>query len=222
MLKLIPPLIFVLLCACSGTPARTPKPSTPPISGADFSGHWEMDYGRSDDVNEKLQIIQREWQRAAQRNSDKRNQGPSVDYSRAFSATIILAQMADMITEAQVLDIEQSDIDIEIRRENDFALTCVFSKGKPQAIFDELGAEVCGWDGKQLVFHMRMPDGLVILHRMSISSGRDRLHIATTVDNERTDPFTLNRFYYRFNPLPENYSCEYTLSKGNVCQSGAP
>ena len=51
---------------------------------------------------------------------------------------------------------------------------------------------------------------------MTLAPDGQSLHIATTVANG-SQPFTLNRVYYRFDPLPPDYSCEYTLSKGNVC-----
>jgi hypothetical protein len=185
-----------------------------------------MDYGRSDDVNNKLQLMYREWRRLMEKraNNDRRGvQGPAltIDASRDFNSVVALAKFADFITDSQVLDIEQTNIDIEIRRENNFALTCVFSENDPVTVVDELGSEICGWDAHQLVFHIRMPDGLDIRHQLTMSSVGDRLRVATTVDSKSSPPFTLNRFYLRFNPLPENYSCEYTLSKGNVCQSEA-
>jgi hypothetical protein len=216
-------ILFLFVSACGG---NTPRPVVPTAELlVDFSGHWEMDYGRSDNVDEQLQKIYREWQRAAERRAgmDRRGNQPTVnvDISRGFRSVVALAQLADNITESQVLDIEQSKIDIEIRRENDFSLSCVFSKAEPETLVDELGSEICGWDSHQLIFHTRLPDGLDIRHRMTRSAEGDRLHIATTVSSKQARPFTLNRFYYRFNPLPENYSCEYTLSRGNVCQSGS-
>jgi hypothetical protein len=222
MSKFIPLFLLVLLGACGGEPARR----QPVASVMDFSGHWEMDYGRSDDVDTKLQLMYREWRRLMEKraNGDRRGlRGPAlnVDAGQSFTPVIALARFADFITDSQVLDIEQTNIDIEIRRENTFALTCVFSENEPVTVVDELGSEICGWDAHQLVFHIRMPDGLDIRHRVTMSSARDRLRIATTVNSSSSPQFTLNRFYFRFNPLPENYSCEYTLSKGNVCQSGS-
>ena len=221
MQKIIPLFLLVLLSACGSEPARR----QPVAAAVDFSGHWEMDYGHSDDVNNKLELMYREWRRLMEKraNNDRRgNQGPAlnIDPSRSFAPVIALAKFADFITDSQVLDIEQTNIDIEIRRANNFALTCVFSENEPLTVVDELGSEICGWDAHQLLFHIRMPDGLDIRHRVTMSSAGDRLHIATTVNSSSSPPFTLNRFYLRFNPLPENYSCEYTLSKGNVCQSG--
>ena len=55
-------LLFGLLAACGGEPVRSPIVSS---SVLDFSGHWEMDYGRSDNVDAKLNALYREWQRAA-------------------------------------------------------------------------------------------------------------------------------------------------------------
>lgn len=221
MSKLIPLFLLVLLGACGSEPTRHKSAA----AAVDFSGHWEMDYGRSDDVDNKLQLMYREWRRLMEKRAkgDRRgSQGPmlNVDTSRSFNSVVSLARFADFITDSQVLNIEQSKIDIEIRRENNFALTCVFSEGEPTSVVDELGSEICGWDAHQLVFHIRMPDGLDIRHRVTMSNTGDRLHVATTVNSNSSPPFTLNRFYRRFNPLPENYSCEYTLSKGNVCQSG--
>ena len=215
------PLIIVvfLISACSSEPTVTRR--APRVS--DFSGHWEMDYGRSDNVDRKLQSLYREWRRDQERRARgdqyRATMGTPAD-SRSFRALVDVARLADMITNSQVLDIEQSDIDIEVHRENSFALTCVFSEGEPEVVVDELGAEVCGWDGHQLVFHIRLPDGLDIRHRFTLSRDTERLHVATRVDGQRSAPFTLNRFYFRFDPLPEDYSCEYTLSRGNVCQSG--
>lgn len=226
MQKFIPLFLLVLLSACGSEPTRRQPAAAPAAAAVDFSGHWEMDYGRSDDVNNKLQLMYREWRRLMEKraNNDRRGvQGPAltIDASRDFNSVVALAKFADFITDSQVLDIEQTKIDIEIRRENNFALTCVFSENDPVTVVDELGSEICGWDAHQLVFHIRMPDGLDIRHQVTMSSVGDRLRVATTVDSKSSPPFTLNRFYLRFNPLPENYSCEYTLSRGNVCQSEA-
>ncbi|MEM0953738.1 MAG: hypothetical protein AAGI24_06330 [Pseudomonadota bacterium] len=191
---------------------------------SDLSGHWEMDYGRSDNVDQKLQSMYREWRRMAERRARGDNRaGPmnvAID-SNSFRRTVDVARFADLITSSQILDIEQTDDDIAIQRENDYTLSCVFDDGEPEILIDELGSEICGWDAHQLVFRTRLPDDIDIQHRISLSDEGDRLHIATRVDGPRSPPFTINRFYFRFDPLPEDYSCEYTLSRGNVCQTGA-
>lgn len=218
-------LLVGLLAACGSEPSRRATAAQSPSTDIDFTGSWEMDYGRSDNINERLQLMLREWQRAAERRANSNNRGRgagpslSIDASpRGFNSLVASARLAELITESQVLEIEQTDLDIEIRRENSFALTCVFSEGEPQVVLDELGAEICGWDASDLIFRIRLPDGLNIHHRVTMSAAGDRLRVATTIDSKQAAPFTVNRFYYRFNPMPEDYSCEYTLSKGNVCQ----
>ncbi|MEE4190195.1 MAG: hypothetical protein V2I66_01375 [Halieaceae bacterium] len=220
-------LLAVLVSACASEPEAPAAPEQklvlPTPLMKDFSGHWEMDYGRSDNVDRKLRSLYREMQRNAQRvaRGDQRSRIMSPELVNAsFGKVVDMARMADMITDSQVLDIEQSADDIEIRRENNFTLTCVFNDGQPELVIDELGSEICGWDAQQLLFRIALPDGLDILHRVSMSEDRQRLHVATTVNRRGASPFTLNRFYFRFDPLPEDYECEYTLSRGNVCQTG--
>ncbi len=217
-------LVAALATGCnSTTPTREQAAPTPLVS--DFSGYWEMDYGRSDNVDQKLRSLYREWRRLMERRArgDQRAavMAAQIDNSN-FRGVVDVARLADMITDSQVLEIEQDDTAIEIQRENNFTLTCVFKDGRPDLVVDELGAEICGWDAHQLVFRILLPDSLDIQHRLSLSDDGDRLHIATRVDSRSSAPFTLNRFYFRFEPLPENYECEYTLSRGNVCQTGSP
>jgi hypothetical protein len=223
MTRYLPLLILsTLLYGCASEPERPEKTTLPTPVVRDFSGHWEMDYGRSDNVDQKLNSMYREWQRLLERQSrgDDRAASRAALLGADFRRTVDAARLADMITGSQVLEIEQSDDDIEIRRENTFSLNCVFSRGAPELVIDELGDEVCGWDAHQLVFRIRLPDGLDIQHRVSMSEDSQRLHIATRVDSRSSAPFVLNRFYFRFDPLPEDYECEYTLSRGNVCQTG--
>ena len=218
-------IIVSLLAGCGSEPRhrdRAPLRHDPTV---DFSGSWERDYSRSDNINERLQAMYREWRRAAERranlNSRGRGAGSAVAIDsnpKGFNALVATAQLAELITESQVLEIEQSDSDIEIKRDGSFALTCVFSEGEPQVVLDELGSEICGWDVNDLMFRIRLPDGLNIHHRVTMSADGERLRVATTVDSNRAAPFSVKRFYYRFNPVPEDYSCEYTLSKGTVCQ----
>ena len=216
---------LVTACASEQQAPATGNPSlvlpTPLVR--DFSGHWEMDYGRSDNVDQKLRSLYRELQRQNERlaRGDQRARIVSQELQTAnFRQVVDMARLADMITDSQVLEIDQSVEDIEIRRENNFTLTCVFNGGRPALVIDELGSEICGWDAHQLLFRIALPDGLDIQHRVSMSDDHQRLHVATTVDRRGVAPFTINRFYFRFEPLPENYECEYTLSRGNICQTG--
>jgi hypothetical protein len=186
-----------------------------------------MDYGRSDNVQQKLDSLYRELQRDAERraraqSSDRRTRGPTVNIgpsNNQVRSLVALARMAELTTASQVLEIAQSDASIEVKREENFALNCVFQDRAPEAQEDQLGNEICGWDAHQLIFIISLPDGLRINHRMTMAEDGQSLHVATSVNSsEARAPFQLNRIYYRFDPLPPDYDCEYTLSKGNVCR----
>jgi hypothetical protein len=216
-------VLVAALNACSSSPSVESKP-IPRDESVDFSGSWEMDYGRSDNVEQQLRSIYNELRRNAERraraaggtNASSMNAG--ADPSRTMARVIDLARMADYITGSQVVTVEQGPTDIVIEREDNFALTCTFTDDTPEPVIDELGSELCGWDSHQLVFLTQLPDGLKINHRLTVSPDRQSLQITTTL-NQSGSPasFTVNRVYYRFNPLPADYECEYTLSRGNVC-----
>ena len=228
----------------AGTDGAAASGTTAAGAGADFSGHWEMDYGRSENVNRKLQAMLEEWKRQAERRaiaerramSERRRGRPPAAFDSApqrFNRVIAAARLADMISAAQVLEIVQDASAIEIKRENDFPLSCAFGmpsadgadnagSAEGNATIPGIGAEACGWSGGDLLFRIDLPDGLSILHRMTRAAAGDRLRIATTVKSGTAPPFTLNRFYLKFEPLPEDYRCEYTLSRGQVCRSGPP
>ncbi len=90
----------------------------------------------------------------------------------------------------------------------------------PEFVETPFGTELCGWDGHQLIFHVSLPDGLTVRHRMTVAPDRQQLHVATTVTSTAAPaPFTLNRVYQRFEPLPSEYDCEYTLSKKKTCST---
>jgi hypothetical protein len=218
---------LLLGCSQSSTQRKVAARDT----SVDFSGSWEMDYGASDNVDDRLQSIYNELRRQAERRARRGdgggNRGSSLNMGtpegQSMSRIVDLARMADYITTSQILTIEQSDIEITVEREDNFALGCTFADDTPEPVFNELGSELCGWDAHQLVFIISLPDGLRVNHRMSLAPDRQKLHIATSVSNSRSSqPFTLDRVYYRFNPLPPDYDCEYTLSKGNVCSRSRP
>lgn len=222
--RALPTLTLVaVLSACSSSAPVESGPG-PRDESVDFSGSWEMDYGRSDNVEQQLRSIYNELRRDAERraragggsNAGSINAG--ADPSRTMARMIDLARMADYITASQVVTVEQGPNDIIIEREDNFALTCTFTDDTPEPVIDELGSELCGWDSHQLVFLTQLPDGLKINHRLTVSQDRQSLQITTTLNQSGSAAsFTVNRVYYRFNPLPADYECEYTLSRGNVC-----
>ena len=142
--------------------------------------------------------------------------GPGTTNSGA--SIIGLAQMAELITESQLLEVEQDQHNIKVKRELDFALTCEFYPGQYHTVETPLGKEICGWDRHQLIFKILLPEGLTIQHVMSLGPDGQRLNIATTVISDQvTSPFTVNRVYVRYTPQDDGYSCKMTISRGRVC-----
>jgi len=133
-----------------------------------------------------------------------------------------LARMSDLITRSPLLKIEQSEHEIKVKREENFALGCEFYAGQYSSIETPLGTEICGWNGRQMVFKILLPEGLSIQHVMTLASYGGKLNIATTVVSDQVSyPFTLNRVYNRFVPGASGYSCTVTLTKGKVCTTKA-
>jgi len=127
-------------------------------------------------------------------------------------------RFADMITQTPLLEIEQDERSIRIRREDDSDLTCEFHLGELHVVETPFGKEACGWQGHQLVFRLLLPDGLRIQHVLTAGANGQKLNVATTVATDQvTRPFTLNRVYDRFVPGENGFSCEMTLTRGNVC-----
>jgi len=220
-------LALVVVCfvtsACSSQPQRPLEPDNP--AHVSYEGFWELNLGQSDNIQARLDILVRELQQRAerqaqgQRGSD-RGGGMVIGNPGSNSGVSIigLARMAEMITGSQLLEIEQGDNDILIKREDTFSLDCEFFKGSSEPRKGPLGTEVCGWDSHQLLFRIFLPDGLSIQHRMSLGESGDRLNIATTVYSDRVSyPFTLNRVYNRYEPDRGGITCELTLTRGKVC-----
>lgn len=224
-------LATLLLSACGGEEVRKAQPiPAGNVDMVDFSGNWELDYGKSDNIQAELNVMVRELRRQAerraqaqQRGSNQRSSGSiAVGNNNSGASVIGLARMADLITQSQLLEIEQSENDIRVKREENFALTCEFFDDKSMVIENPLGTESCGWVGRQLLFRILLPEGLSIQHVLTRSPTGEQMSIATTVVSDRvTTPFTLNRVYRRFEPGSSGYTCEVTLTKGRVCTTEA-
>lgn len=224
-------IITVLVCLCTllvGCASEAPKKAM--LQGQDsrsanFDGSWEMDYSQSDSTQDKLDSLVRDLRGQAQRRSQGgMNQAAGGSYviggSGANSAPSIigLARMADMITSSALLEVEQSEHKIKVKREENFALTCEFYAGQAPKVETPVGAEICGWNAHQLVFKIYLPEGLSIQHVMTLGASGRKLNVATTVVSDQVSyPFTLNRVYNRFVPGNSGFSCKMTLTKGRVC-----
>jgi hypothetical protein len=212
----------MLLTACSGSDVRERVAVPAPV---DLTGSWEMNYGRSDKVEERLRSIAREFQRQQERRERMGSNRPTLDAGdssrRAFNSLLATARLADMITRSQVVDINQKSKSIQVHRDENFSLNCEIGAAVSAMERDSLGIESCRWEGKDLLYMIQLPDGLGIRHRLTLAPEGDQLRIATTVVASNSTPFTLNRFYYRFEPPEEVSHCKFTLSKGKVCTRSA-
>jgi len=226
MLRILGMLVLgLLVAACSQQPvldftARSYQGAMP----ADLSGSWERDYSHGDDVNGVLAgLFQQLNRKAAQRiPNDSRMGTPQATLSqREVSSLVALARLAELVTRPDVLTISQNDYEISIARKDDFSMLCEFYDGVAKGTTSDYGAEVCGWDGDQLVSHLILPDGLIVIHRFTLSPDRRNMRVTTTVSSSTARvPFTLNRFYMRFKPPSSEFNCIETLSMKRVCSTG--
>lgn len=218
-------LLGVLLAsACSSQQPSLRSASGQPV---DFSGHWELNYGQSDNIQARLNALVRE----LRKQSERRGAGGEVGGAsisvggggaNSGASVIGLAQMADMITQSQLLTIDQDEEGIQVKREGNFALDCQFVGESAYRVDSPLGRELCGWDGHQLVFTLLLPEGLSIRHRLTLSPDGQSMNIASTVVSDRvSQPFTLSRVYRRFDPAAAGYHCKMTLTRGRVCTTEA-
>jgi len=227
-LNLAAALTVAFLTACADAPPPVPAAPQPIVPKVNLSGSWEMDYGQSDIAQQELDRLVRDLQKEAERRAQASGyQGPVgagmvIGGSGVNSGDSImgLARFADLITQPSLLDIEQDDRHIRIRREDDADLTCEFLPGALRTVDTPFAREICGWQGHQLVFRLLLPDGLRIQHVLTAGADGQKLNIATTVATDQvTRPFTLNRVYNRFVPGESGFRCEMTLTKGRVCST---
>lgn len=217
--------LCLILIACAQQPARDDAGRAyQGVMPVDLSGSWERDYSRGDDVNKALSRLFRQLNRSAQGQQSPNygrfgNGGPIALYGDV-SSILALARLAELVTRPTVLTISQSENEIRVEREGDFAMVCDFYDNVSHGAVTEHGTEVCGWTGEQFVSRLLLPDGVVVSHRFTMAPDLENMHVATTVSSSSTRiPFTLHRFYTRFEPLASEYNCIETLSKKRVCST---
>lgn len=203
------------------------KPELRAAKPQDFSGHWEVDYARSETVQSQFNTLVRKLQQDMARRakaSGERGAGIMINGGSGSAQSIYgLAQMAELITEPSLLTIEQTESEIRIERENSFALVCDLTRPQPVINETPFGTESCGWDGHQLLFSILLPEGLFVQHRMTKSAAYDLIVVATTVDSaEVSQPFTISKVFGRYDPSAVGFHCKDTLSKGRVCTTERP
>jgi hypothetical protein len=189
---------------------------------ANFSGSWERNYARGDSVYGALSDAYYRLSRKVQRDPVVRGApvptGPSAKDVNALEA---LANLVELITRPDELTISQNEYEIRVDRKDDFSMLCSFYDGIEKGIESPYGVETCGWNGKQLVSHLKLPDGLEVTHRFDISTDYRQLRVETTVSSNTSKvPITLRRFYTKFRRPTPRFECIETLSMKRVCSTG--
>jgi hypothetical protein len=190
----------------------------------DFSGSWERDYARSQDVqgalNAMFQSRQRMMQQQAGTMPGPGSSGVGLS-QREVNGMVALARLIDEISRPDVITISQDDYEVRIAREDDFALSCSFYNGVAQGTESPYGTEVCTWQGNDLVSHLVLPDDLTISRRYTMSQDGQYLREITSATSSATrSPLVLQRFYIKFEAPPRAFNCIETLSMKRVCSTG--
>lgn len=219
-------VVYLLVAACA---QRAPVISDDMRSldgpmPADLSGSWERDYTRGDDANivlgEALYRLSRRTSRARQSAQPTFAYGSDSIPGRQREAVYAIARLAEEITRLQVLTIFQNENEISIERKDDYAIFCGFYDGVAKSTDSGFGTEICGWDGDHLISNAMFPGGLQVTHRFAVSPDGKRLRVTTTVISSAAPiPFTLNRFYAKFDAPTSDFSCIETLSMKRVCST---
>lgn len=228
MRNLIAIVAIAFLSACVSQEPRldTTHPSFAGEMPADFSGSWERDYARSQDVQGALNAMFQDRQRAVtqqqQLNSMSRVGPASTGLSqREVNGMVALARLVEEITRPDVLEISQDDHEIRIARKDDFSLSCKFYDGVAQGTDSPYGTEVCGWVGNDLMSHLVLADGLRISRRYTLSPDGNQLREITTASSSATrSPLVLHRYYLKFEAPARPFNCVETLSMKRVCSTG--
>jgi hypothetical protein len=216
------PVLCMLLAACSQQPVIVEEILR--FEGAmptDFSGSWERNYARDDQVNA---VLREAYNKLARSVPDQRSPGPpglATPSSKDTASLLALARLAEEITRPDELMILQNEHEISVARKDDFSLQCAFYDGVATGIENNYGTEICGWDGQQLVSILLLPDGLQVTHRFAISTDGLQMRIVTTVSSSSSRvPFTLRRFYSKYKRPSSGFNCIETLSMKRVCSTG--
>ena len=205
-----------LLGACASDPGPQPTRVADPV---DMSGFWEVDYARSDNLQARYSALIRQLRQDAARRAQAAERGqPVAGIGTSQEAVLGLAQMAEIVTGAQLLEVEQSRMAVRVQREGNFSLSCAYGRDGSASNEYRVGRERCYWDGQQLVFLIELPEGLDIMHRLSLADDGRSLGILTTLRSSSVGtPFSVRRIYRRYVPGSRGYRCTETLTRGRVC-----
>ena len=188
----------------------------------DMMGHWEIDFARSDNLQDQLGSIARRVQREAVRRARLAEEGRGYAGSPLpdQSDLVTLARLAEIIIEPVLLEVIQNDARIRVKRDKSFALVCEYDGSGLSITVDTLGIQRCGWDGDQLFFVMELEEGLDVTHRLSRSDKTDMLLLVTSVETTSTRfPLVVSQYFTPYDPDALGYRCERSLTRGKVCST---
>ena len=188
----------------------------------DMTGHWEIDFARSDNLQDQLGSMARRVQREAVRRARLAEEGRGYAGSPLpdQSDLVTLARLAEIITEPVLLEVIQNDARIRVKRDKSFALVCEYDGSGLSITVDTLGIQRCGWDGDQLFFVMELEEGLDVTHRLSRSDKTDMLLLVTSVETTSTRfPLVVSQYFTPYDPDALGYRCERSLTRGKVCST---
>ena len=211
-------LVASLGCAQERHTEAVTRIATP----VDMTGHWEIDFARSDNLQDQLSSIARRVQREAIRRARLAEEGRGYAGSPLpdQSDLVTLARLAEIITEPVLLEVIQNDARIRVKRDQSFALVCEYDGSGLSITVDTLGIQRCGWDGDQLFFVLELEGGLDVTHRLSRSDKTDMLLLVTSVETTSTRfPLVVSQYFTPYDPDALGYRCERTLTRGKVCST---
>lgn len=211
-------VLGVLMSGCASDSLK--QEITRVASPVDMSGHWEMDFAKSDNLQDRLNAVARQIRREAALREQLAKEG------RGFGGgplpgrrdLITLARLAEIITEPTLLEIGQAAGRMRVKRENSFALVCETDGSAISVTTDLLGEQRCGWDSSQLFFMLTLQEGLEVTHRLSRSNEGDALLLVTSVETPDTKfPLIVSQYFKRYDPESLGFTCERSLTKGRIC-----
>ncbi len=197
-----------------------------------FSGNWEKDYARSDKWEDELsrRMTIRQENASLQRSGIGLGRGPSISLGninlnkpkRRQANLFDLARLSEYVNRFSTMEIFQDRNEIRIERRGEAPLVCTMETGPTEVFSSQHGAEICGWDRQQLVFEIALPDGLYIIHRLSVSSDSQSLRLITSISSNGSLPFNLVQAFDKYQAPIDEYNCTQTVTRGRSCSLRAP
>lgn len=186
-----------------------------------FAGHWEQDYARSDRWDDEMYRSINQLQREALVRQQRGDGGPWVlgNARRQARSVMAKARLADMVTRQGAFEITQTGEQVRIERADDAPLICSTLLDQQENFASIHGRESCGWERRQLIFEIALPEGVTLQHRFSLDPGGDGLSVLTRVSSSDAPPFDLRQFYLRYDESAARFRCVQTLSQGRVCST---